>query len=569
MKKSFYYSFSTVLLALLLVFFAGCGAADTAASTSGSQTAAISSGSAGQTAVTDTPAETETPAADVEVTAEEATGDFQMTTDDGAFSESGNVRTITAAGTYVLTGALDGQIVVDAGQDDVVILELTGTTITNGSDSPIHVLCAGSVEISAKSGTDNVIRDTRTAKTADDSSMGEGAISASTDLKIKGSGTLVIEAGYNNGIHTTKDLTIRKLTLKVTAVNNALRGGDSVTVKSGTVVAISTSGNGVKTVNTDQAKDGSVRGDVTIEGGSVSVYAAGDGIEASHNVVFTEGEDGAPTVRIYTGSYSSYTSSGASTASYKGVKAENEVVVEAGSIEIRSYDDGLHANSGTAFEAGGKGLGNVTISGGSVTMNVYAPEGKTGGGRMGPGGWGGQQTVSGADAIHADGTLSITGGSVMIDSAYEGLEANIINISGGKTYVTASDDGVNACKGSSTPAVNITGGYPGGNVFVDAGGDGIDSNGTYTQTGGIVITRGPNSEMAAALDADGTVKITGGTLIVLGYSKVSAGGGVKSVSLSLHGAGAHTVTIDGASYTFNNAYTYGRTTVYSDVSVSA
>ena len=84
-----------------------------------------------------------------------------------------------------------------------------------------------------------------------------------------------------------------------------------------------------------------------------------------------------------------------------------------------------------------------------------------------------------------------------------------------------------------------------------------------------MITRGPNNQNMAAIDADGTISVTGGTLIVLGYGRVSTGGSVKSYSLSLHSAGSHTVKIDGVSYTFSNANAYGRTTVYSDTTVSS
>ena len=75
--------------------------------------------------------------------------------------------------------------------------------------------------------------------------------------------------------------------------------------------------------------------------------------------------------------------------------------------------------------------------------------------------------------------------------------------------------------------------------------------------------------MAAALDADGTVTVTGGTLIILGYGRVSASGGVSSYSLSLHSAGSHTVTVGTVTYTFENSSSYGRTVCYSDVKVSS
>jgi len=279
-----------------------------------------------------------------------------------------------------------------------------------------------------------------------------------------------------------------------------------------------------------------------------------------------------PTVAVYTGSYSGYTASGASTTSYKGVKVQNELNIKAGSITLQTYDDGLHADYGTTFEDGTRGAGKINISGGTAVINVYSPENKTAGGRMGPGGrsgWGGQQTVSGADGIHADGELNISGGTIEIDSAYEGLEANVINVSGGVCRVSANDDGVNACKGAAATAINVSGGFLDVSVSPSGDTDGIDSNGSYTQTGGVVITRGPSNQNMAALDAEGSVKITGGTLIVLGYARVSTGGSVKSVSLSVHSAGSHTVKIGGESYTFTNSSSYGSTTCYSDTTVSS
>ncbi len=517
--------------------------------------------------------ETAVPVVDTEITASEATGTFEMKTEDGEFSNEKNVYTITSAGTYTATGLLEGQIIVDAGAEDEVVIELSGATVSCGTDSPVKILSAGSVDISAKKDTENVINDKRGVKTKDDDTQGEGAIYAKCDLKIKGNGTLVVNASYNNGIHSTDDLKIQNLALKVTAYNNALKGNDSITVLSGTIAAISTNGDGVKTENTNVSKNGVTRGDIVLSGGAITVYAAGDGFQAAHNFEMISGEEGSvPSVTVYTGSYSGYTASDASTTSYKGVKVQNELNINAGTMTLQTYDDGLHADYGTAFEDGTKGQGTINITGGTVNMSVYAPDNKTAGGRHGPGGhggWGGQQTVAGADAIHADNILNISGGTISIDSAYEGLEANVINVSGGNTTVAANDDGVNATKGYSAAQVNVTGGYLDVTVSPNGDTDGIDSNGTYKQSGGIVITRGPSNQNMAAIDADGSVSITGGTLIVLGYGRVNAGGNVKTYSLSLHSAGSHTVKINGETYTFTNASAYGRTTCYSDVTVSS
>ena len=513
-----------------------------------------------------------------EIVATEASGTFNITTSDGNYSVSDNIYTIKSAGTYTLSGYLEGQILVEASEQDDVVLELNGVTINYSKDSPIKVLSADSVEISAKKNTENVINDTRSTKTVDSDTQGEGAISAKCDLKIKGNGTLVVTGNYNNGIHTTKDLTIQNLTLKVTAYNNAVKGKDSITVKSGTIVAISTNGDGFKTENTDANKNGETRGDIVFLGGDITIYAAGDGISAAHNYSMEADSDGnVANVSIYTGSYSSYTASNNSSTSYKGIKAQNELNISAGTLYIKSYDDALHADNGTVFETGATGVGTVNITGGDVTVEVATQTSQTSAstttqvqGRGGRGGFnGGMAAVSGSDGIHADNILSISGGTVNVVNAYEGLEATYINISGGNTYVYATDDGLNASKKvANSPQINISGGYLDVTVSPNGDTDGIDSNGTYNQTGGVVIARGANSAQQGALDTDGSQTITGGTLIVLGYCKVTAGGNVKSYSLSLNSAGTHTVNIGGTSYTFTNSSSYSSTKVYSSVAVT-
>ena len=475
---------------------------------------------------------------DAEINAEETTDVFSLTTEvENGYTTENNVYTITVGGEYTATGLLEGQILIDSADD--VVLNLSGATIVCDFDSPIKSVGDGELTISAKKGTDNVVKDTRSTKTVDDSSQGAGAIYAKSDLKIQGKGTLVVSGSYNNGIHTKDDLKIKNLSLKVTAFNNGIKANDSFTMESGTVVIISTNGDGIKTENTDISSKGKQRGTVEVCGGTLVVYAAGDGIQASYNFVMGEDSEDTPTsVAIYTGSYSGYTSSSSTCDSFKGVKAENEINISGGSILLNSYDDGLHANYGTAFENGESGLGNINISGGSVTTTVYSPNKSTAGGMMGPGRPGGaQQEIKGADGMHADNTINITGGLINIDSAFEGIEANFINISGGETYVYGTDDGLNASnKINKTPAITISGGYL--DITISTGDtDGIDSNGTYTQTGGVVISRGaPNSSnnMATGLDCDGAATISGGTFVQFGptESKLTKASGATVYKLN-------------------------------------
>ena len=249
---------------------------------------------------------------------------------------------------------------------------------------------------------------------------------------------------------------------------------------------------------------------------------------------------------ITLGSWSSEDDNG---TSQKGIKCENEINVSGGTINLRTVDDGIHANYDGALENGLLPVGNTTISGGTLDIE------------------------SGDDGIHSDYGLYVSGGSINVSKAYEGIEGTVINVSGGTTIVVASNDGVNARTGQHDSSITVSGGVLDVTVSSSGDSDGIDSNGTYTQTGGIVIARGPNSTNMAALDTDGTCRIDGGTIIVLGAlgeKGMTRGSGVNQISgLSLHSSGSHTVSIAGESLTFTNAYSYAKTTCYSSVSVTA
>ena len=235
--------------------------------------------------------------------------------------------------------------------------------------------------------------------------------------------------------------------------------------------------------------------------------------------------------KINFGSWSNYSSGGnnnSADVSAKGIKAENEIYIKSGTVAIKTYDDAIHANNDGSLENGSSPLGNVKISGGDLTLNASD------------------------DGIHADYTLEISGGKVNVETAYEGLEANVFNITGGKTYVYATDDGMNATKGKTTPAINVSGGLLDVAVSTSGDTDGIDSNGTFTQTGGVVIVKGPGSagssgSPAAALDTDGAITLNAGTLIVFGGMERTPSTSLTKTLCSSKtvAAGTHSVSFSG------------------------
>ena len=68
----------------------------------------------------------------------------------------------------------------------------------------------------------------------------------------------------------------------------------------------------------------------------------------------------------------------------------------------------------------------------------------------------------------------------------------------------------------------------GGQLTVNAEGDGLDSNGDATITGGTVIVHGPTTSGNGALDVNGTLTVDGGTIAAAGSAGMAQGLGSSS-----------------------------------------
>ena len=217
--------------------------------------------------------------------------------------------------------------------------------------------------------------------------------------------------------------------------------------------------------------------------------------------------------------------------SAKGIKSNNNIEINSGIINIKSTDDAIHANRGEALENGETGVGNVNISGGD--LNISSKD----------------------DGIHSDYILTIDGGNIIINESHEGIEGNQININNGNIKLQANDDGINAGGSYLAKSILIKGGYI--DVTVGSGDtDGIDSNGTYTQTGGFVIARtGAQGGGAGALDCDSTISITGGTCILAGPIEKQPSTSLKNKlfgSVSQMGGGFGGFSQSSSSYSFSS-----------------
>lgn len=439
----------------------------------------------------------------------------------------GDTVTIQSGGVYAITGTLnDGQIVVDTEDKTTVKLVLNGANITNLSSAPIYVKNAEKTVITLAEGTKNTITDGDTY-TLEDASSDEpnAAVYSKDDLTINGTGSLTVNANYQNGITGKDDLKIAAGNITVNAVADGIKGKNYIAIHDGNIV-VNAQSDGLQSNNDEDA----AKGFVYIENGTLQISAGNDGIQAETSVLIKDGD-----ITISSGGGSangisqsnepmpgmkqpgmeqdqdtSSTSTDTETESYKGIKASEDITIESGNIVLDTADDAIHSND------------SIVINAGTISIN------------------------SGDDGIHSDSTMVINGGEIKIDKSYEALESASITINDGSFHLTASDDGINTAGGNDGSSVdgrtgqnnfnatdgsklNIKGGY----IYVDAQGDGIDVNGDFVMTDGEVIVNGPTNNGNGALDYNGSFEMNGGFLVAAGSSGMAQAPGDTSSQASL------------------------------------
>lgn len=425
----------------------------------------------------ETPAAAETAAvSDDQSAAQVLAANKSPDTGDAAFNEaevkdvklSGQTVTISAAGTYRLSGTLTGGQVVVTAPDAAVKLILDGVDISNPGGAAIAVTDAKQVTVILADGSQNKLSD---ASSYADGAEVNAALYSKADLTITGTGSLSVRGNGNDAIASSDGLDVQSGTITVDAVDDGIRGKDYLIISGGTVT-VTAGGDGLKADNAEEADSGYV----AIGGGSVKVTAKGDGIEAATDLVTTGGE-----VSVDAG--------GGSTAS-QGLKAGVIAVLEKGKLNVKASDDGVHGDA------------VVRVNGAELAV------------------------ASGDDGIHAETVLRLDGGVVAITESVEGLEAQDISLSGGDVTVVSSDDGVNAAGDQERGDYSVT--VTGGNLTINSGGDGFDSNGVATISGGTVTVHGPVQNNNGALDVNGSFKISGGVLAAAGSAGMAVAPGTDS-----------------------------------------
>lgn len=327
---------------------------------------------------------------------------------------SGSTVTITAAGTYRLSGTLsNGSLVVAAGEENVVRIVLDSADISSGTGAAVNVKSANEALIYLAEGTTNTLSDAKNyADTATDAP--NAAVYSLADLTVAGPGTLTVTGNYKDGIVSRDGLVLASGNVTVNAADDGIVGKDYAVLLDG-LYTVTAGDDGVKSSNDTDAD----RGWLLLAGGTLSVAAVDDGVKAATTLTISGG-----TATV--------------TKSEEGLEAPH-IVISGGTTTITSNDDGVNA-------AGGSTEGTTATSGNPGGM---------GGGN--PGGMGGMDAVG-------DYSVDVSGGTLTINAA----------------------------------------------------GDGLDSNGTASISGGTVTINGPTNDGNGALDVNGELLVSGGTLAAAG-----------------------------------------------------
>ena len=411
-----------------------------------------------------------------------------ITSNNPGVSISGNIATITAAGTYSITGLLsNGQIIVKTEDEGTVRLILEGADITCNFSAPVFISKTKKAVIFLASGTANYLTDASSYSYSGSDTEPDATLHSKANLTIFGEGSLIVKGNYKDGIKSKDGLIINSGKISVTTKDDGIEGNDYVVVRNATL-NLNVGGDGIKSDNSTV----NTLGFISLNNDTLTIESGGDAISASTSIVVNSG-----TYNLTAGGGSSKTV--AFTSSAKGIKGDSNIKINGGYIALSSADDALHSN------------GSVEINGGSIDI------------------------ATSDDGIHAENSITINAGDINITKSYEAIESPTITVNDGSIAMVATNDGFNATKGLAKGGTEQNDGsiltINGGSISVNvSNGDCVDSNGNAVMTAGTLIIHGPQSSPEVALDYNGSFNISGGTIIGSGPNSGNMIEGLSSSS---------------------------------------
>ena len=202
--------------------------------------------------------------------------------------------------------------------------------------------------------------------------------------------------------------------------------------------------------------------------------------------------------------------------------------IDDGDITISSGDDGIHAdikvliNNGTIkIDDSYEGIEStiITMNDGDVTVNssddgINASNGLSSGEMEGgPGVFGGMNGGERPTGDFQDGEMP--------DGEKPDGKMQDFNDNQKKNNDSTDSESEDDTDKQALDTLDMVFEMNGGKLYVNAGGDGLDSNGDVVMNGGTVTIDGPEDDGNGALDYNSSYKMNGGTLIAAGSSGMS------------------------------------------------
>lgn len=403
--------------------------------------------------------------------------------------------------TYILKGQSDNGSFTFNGSFKTTVI-FNNLTLTNTAGAAVDIQCGKRIKIFAE-GTNTL---------TDGAGSQKAALYSKGHIELQGNGTLTVQGNKGHAISAKEYITVSDLTIVVTgAVKDGINCNQYFEMSSGNVTISGTGDDGIQaSFKDDTDREAEDTGSATISGGTININIAqgeaSKGIKADGNILISGGD-----ITINSSCQGVWDSEKVKTKASSCLNADGNVTVDNGTLQL------------TASGSGGKGVSCdsiFTLNGGTMTIKTTGGMLVYSNNSLNHNYTGSTDNIdsdykSSAKGVKADGGLVINDGTITVSTASnnaEGLESKAtMTINGGEVYVNAYDDGLN-----SSSDLTITGGKI---TILTTAGDAIDSNANLYISGGDIIALGAGGAeqgLDAADEDRCAVYITGGNVLSFG-----------------------------------------------------